>query len=233
MNKSTTVQQKAQTIMQRARAFAPAGLAAAMALSLSACAGDPAAMQSANTLPAIPAPVPVTLDAGSTALLILDINDVVCRPNPACTATLPAISALLNKARAAKVPVLYSSTANADGAIPTLAEVAPRSGEPVVVARANKFVGTDLEEQLKKRKIATVVVVGSAANGAVMYTSFHANTRGFTSVIAEDGLSSPKAINTVLARYQLLNQPGFYNSDNTPLADKKATLSRSDLITFK
>ena len=101
------------------------------------------------------------------------------------------------------------------------------------MARANKFVGTDLEEQLKKRKIANIVVVGSAANGAVMYTAFHAVTRGFTAVIAEDGLSSPKAINTVLARYQVLNQPGFYNSDNTPLADKKATLSRGDLITFK
>jgi nicotinamidase-related amidase len=213
------------------KAIAPICLAAALSVTLAACNTTP--MQSANTLPAIPAPVAVTLDAKTTALLILDINAVVCRPNPDCTATLPAISALLNKARAAKAPVLYSSTSNADGPIATLEEVAPRNGEPVVVARANKFVGTDLEEMLKQRKITTVVVVGSAANGAVMYTAFHANTKGFTSVIAEDGLSSPKPINTVLARYQLLNQPGFYNSDNTPLADKKATLSRSDLITFK
>lgn len=212
----------------------PAALAAALALTFGLAACNTAPMQSANTLPDIPAPVAVTLNASNTALLILDINDVVCRPNPACTATLPAISSLLGKARAAKVPVLYSSTANPDGStIATLTEVAPRAGEPIVVARANKFTGTDLEEQLKKRKIANVVVVGSAANGAVMYTAFHAVTRGFTAVIAEDGLSSPKAINTVLARYQVLNQPGFYNSDNTPLADKKATLSRSDLITFK
>ncbi|HEY4318739.1 MAG TPA: isochorismatase family cysteine hydrolase [Herbaspirillum sp.] len=233
MNKTTAVQQQNQTIMQRVRRLAPAGLAATLALGLSACASNPGAMPSADTLPAIPAPAAVTLDAHSTALLILDINEVVCRPNPACMATVPAIAGLLDKARAAKVPVLYSSTANAAGAVPTLPEVAPRSGEPVVVARANKFVGTDLEEQLKQRKIATVVVVGSAANGAVMYSTFHANTRGFTAVVAEDGLSSPKPINTVLARYQLLNQPGFYNSDNTPLADKKATLSRSDLISFK
>lgn len=225
MKQAATVQQHKFT--------RPAALAAALALTFGLAACNTAPMQSANTLPAIPAPAAVTLNASDTALLVLDINEVVCRPNPDCMATVPAISALINKARAAKVPVLYSSTANADGTIPTLPEIAPRAGEPVVVARANKFVGTDLEEQLKKRKIANVVIVGSAANGAVMYTAFHAVTRGFTAVIAEDGLSSPKPINTVLARYQVLNQPGFYNSDNTPLADKKATLSRGDLITFK
>jgi nicotinamidase-related amidase len=220
-----------QCTLRRTLQLTPKLAPALLAFALAAC--NTAPMQSSNTLPVIPAPVAVTLDASTTALLILDINAVVCRPNPDCTATLPAIVALLNKARAAKAPVLYSTTGNADGPIATLEEIAPRSGDPIVMARADKFVGTDLEQQLKKRKISTVVVVGSAANGAVMYTAFHANTSGFTTVIAEDGLSSPKPINTVLARYQLLNQPGFYNSDNTPLADKKATLSRSDLITFK
>lgn len=216
---------------QTVNPMASAGLTIMLALALSACHTAP--MQSANTIPAIPAPVAVTLDAATTALLILDINAAVCKPNPDCMATLPAITALLGRARAANVPVMYSTTGNANAPVAMLDEVAPRAGEPIVLARANKFVGTALEELLTKRKIATVVVVGSAANGAVMYTAFHANTKGFTTVIAEDGLSSPKPINTVLARYQLLNQPGFYNSDNTALADKKATLSRSDLISFK
>jgi len=30
-----------------------------------------------------------------------------------------------------------------------------------------------------------------------------------------------------------LNQPGFTNADNKPLAEKLVTLSRGDLITFK
>jgi hypothetical protein len=30
-----------------------------------------------------------------------------------------------------------------------------------------------------------------------------------------------------------LHQPGFGNATNTPLADKRVTLSRTDLITFK
>jgi hypothetical protein len=199
--------------------------------TLAACSTT--GMQSSNTIPPIPAAAAVTLDAKTTALLILDINATVCRPNPDCTATLPAISALLNKARAANVPVIYSTTVTPSGPPPMLAEIAPRAGEPTVMARANKFVGTDLEDILKKDKISTVVIVGSSANGAVLYTAFHANTKGFTAVVAEDGLSSPLPISTVVARFQMLNQPGFPNPDNTPLANQKVTLSRSDLISFK
>ncbi|MDB5776507.1 MAG: hypothetical protein JWP38_2640 [Herbaspirillum sp.] len=201
--------------------------------NMAGSAAPVAAAPDPSMIPPIPAPVPVTLDAATTAYLVLDINAVVCQPNPACTATVPAISSLLRKARAAKVPVIYSSTVGAAGTSPMLAEIAPQGNEPTVVSRANKFTGTALEELLRQRNAKTLVIVGSAANGAVLYTAFHANTRGFTVVVAEDGLSSPVPINTVLARYQMLNQAGFYNSNNTPLADQRVTLSRSDLINFR
>lgn len=217
-------------------------VSALLLCALTACSAVPmttqspassANLSSAATIPNIPAPAPVAVDAKTSALLILDINTAVCQPNPACTATVPAIASLLNKARAAKVPVVYATTVNPAGPPATLAAVAPQPGEPVVVSRANKFTGTDLEDILKQRNAGTLVIVGSAANGAVMYTAFHANTRGFTVVVAEDGISSPVPVNTQLARYQLLNQPGFINKDNAPMADKKVTLSRSDLITFR
>jgi len=191
------------------------------------------APSAATAIPAIPAAVPVTLDARTTALLVLDINPVICQPNPDCLKTVPAITSLLNKARAAKVPVIYSTTVNPAGPPPMLTPVAPQAGEPVVVARANKFSDTNLEDLLKQRNVSTLVMVGSAANGAVMYSAFHANTKGYTVVVAEDGISSPVPVNTQIARYQLLNQPGFINAGNTPVADKKVTLSRSDLLTFK
>jgi nicotinamidase-related amidase len=192
-----------------------------------------AAPSGAIAIPDIPAAVPVTLDARTTALLILDINSAVCQPNPDCVKTVPAIASLLGKARTLKVPVIYSSTVNPAGPPPMLTAVAPQAGEPVVVARADKFTDTNLDDLLKQRNASTLIIVGSAANGAVMYSAFHANTRGYTVVVAEDGISSPAPVNTRLARYQLLNQPGFINSSNTALADKKVTLSRSDLITFK
>lgn len=210
-------------------------IAATLALvALTACSNVSAtAPVGAHSIPAIPAPATVSLTAASTALLVLDINSAVCQPNPDCLKTVPAIAALISKARAARVPVFYSTTVSPAGPPPTLADVAPQAGEPVVSTRANKFTGTNLEDLLKRAKAETLVIVGSAANGAVMYSAFHANTRGFTVVVAEDGISSPVPINTVLARYQLLNQPGFINAGNTPLADKKVTLSRGDLITFK
>ncbi len=184
-------------------------------------------------LPAIPAPAAVSLDAKTSALLILDISTAICQPNPACLATVPAIAALAKKARDAKVPVLYSSTPNPAGPPPALADVAPQPGEPTVAARADKFIDTNLEELLKQRNATTLVIVGTAANGAVLYTSFHANARGFTVVVAEDGISSFTPFNTFLARHQLLQQPGFTNAANKPLAEKMVTLSRGDLITFK
>ncbi|OGA95921.1 MAG: hypothetical protein A3G27_14610 [Betaproteobacteria bacterium RIFCSPLOWO2_12_FULL_66_14] len=140
---------------------------------------------------------------------------------------------MLNKARAASVPVIYSTTVSPKGPAPMLPSVAPRPGEPVVATRANKFLDTSLEELLKQRNARTLVIVGAAANGAVLYSSFHANAKGFTVVVAEDGISSGPAFDTFLARYQLLNQPGFSNPGNKPLEAQRVTLSRSDLISFQ
>lgn len=200
--------------------------------ALSACGSIPASTAGGvNVIPDIPAPASVALPARTSALLVLDINTAVCQ-HPACLGTVPAVAALISKARLANVPVLYSTTVSPSGPPPTLPAVAPLSGESVVSARANKFTGTDLEMLLKQKNAKTLVIVGSAANGAVMYTAFHANTRGFTVVVAEDGISSPAPVSTQVARYQLLNQPGFINASNEPLAQGKVTLSRGDLITF-
>src|SRR5438132_381436 len=84
------------------------------------------------TLPDIPAPVAVTIDAKSSALLILDINTGICQPNAACKATVSAIASLLKRARDAKVPVVYATSINPAGQPPILPEVAPQQDEPTV-----------------------------------------------------------------------------------------------------
>jgi nicotinamidase-related amidase len=216
----------------------PQWIAGTLAVALLAsCAtgptSPPAASAAGVSLPAIPAPVPVTLDRKTSALLVLDINNAVCPPRPACLASVPVVQSLLQKARAAKVPVLYSTTPAPGGTSPMLPAVAPQPGEPTVASRANKFIDTNLEELLKQRNARNLVIVGSAANGAVLYSSFHANARGFTVVVAEDGISSGPAFDTFLARHQLLNQPGFANPGNKPLEAQRVTLSRSDLIAFQ
>jgi nicotinamidase-related amidase len=183
----------------------------------------------AQALPTIPAPAPVTLDPATTAFLVLDLNSAVCAPRPSCQATLPAVAAFLDRARQANVFVVHSSTPGAT----TLPEVAPRPDEPTVVGRADKFFNTQLDDLLRNRGIRTAVIVGTVANGAVLYTSFGANLRGSTVVVAEDGISAPDDFVVLLTRHQLLNQPGFSNPENEPLREGAVTLSRTDLISFQ
>lgn len=183
------------------------------------------------SIPTIPAPVAVTLDPKTTAFLILDITSVICTPRKSCVASLPAISSLLKKARDAGVMVVYSDTPTAGSTI--LPQVAPQPNDPKVTGRADKFFETNLDDILKSKGIKTTVMVGSASNGAVLYTAFGANLRGYTVVAAEDGMSTDDPFAQLLTRYQLLNQPGFNNPENKPLQATRVTLSRTDLITFK
>jgi nicotinamidase-related amidase len=178
--------------------------------------------------PVLPDVTPIAVDPTTTAFLVLDINSAVCPSRPACVASVPSISRMLSRARAAGMFVGFSSTAGAE----VLPDVAPRDSEPVVTARADKFFNTTLDQILKDHGIQTVVLVGAAANGAVLYTSFGANERGYTVAVATDGISSGPDFDTYLAEYQILNQPGFSNPTNDPLHANAATLTRSDLISF-
>src|SRR5581483_12517363 len=67
-----------------------------------------------------PALKPVTVEAKTTALLMLDFMQRNCGKRPRCLATLPAMKKLLAAARAAKVPVVYAIIANS-----TIADVLP------------------------------------------------------------------------------------------------------------
>jgi len=184
-----------------------------------------------SPIPAVPTAVAVEVPVKGAALLVLDITNVICTPRASCVASVPKIAALIKKARDAKVPLIYSQTTTAGSAI--LPEVAPQTGEPSVATRADKFFSTNLDQLMKDRAVTTAVLVGSAANGAVLYTAFGANLRGYTVVVAEDGISGDPEFSVTLTRWQLLNQPGFANADNTPLKPMAVTLSSSEKITVK
>ena len=184
-----------------------------------------------SAIPTIPAPVAVEVPVKGAALLVLDITSAICPPRPSCLASVPKIANLVKKARDAKVPVIYSLTATAGSTVQP--EVAPQAGDASVTGRADKFFGTTLEQILKDKAVENAVVVGSAANGAVLYTVFGLNLRGITVVVAQDGISAEPDFPITLTRWQLLNQPGFTNADNKPLAKGFVTLSTTDQITFK
>jgi nicotinamidase-related amidase len=194
-------------------------------------ATPPPAPAPTSPVPQIPAPVAVEILVKGAALLVLDITNTICDPRPSCVASIPKIANLVKKVRDAKVPVIYSLTATAGTAV--RAEIAPQSGDPTVTGRADKFYATNLEQILKDRGVENAVIVGSAANGAVLYTTFGANVRSLTVVVAQDGISAEPEFPITLTRWQLLNEPGFANPDNKPLAKGQVTLSTTDLITFK
>jgi nicotinamidase-related amidase len=190
--------------------------------------GAPAAHVHAAKLPR---PVAVTVNPSTTAVLVLDLTSVVCTPNPTCVATLPAVAALLANARAAGATVVYSQTTTPGSQI--LPAVAPQNGDPVVFAHADKFFNTNLDQILSSRGITTLVIVGTAVNGAVLYTTFEANLRGYTAVVAKDGVSATSRYIERYSLFQLLNEPGFPNPTNTPLKTGAVTLTKSNLVTFQ
>ena len=208
-----------------------AATTAAPTTAASASASPTTASPNPNLAPAIPAPVAVTVDAKTTALVVLDIINPTCSTRPQCAASIPAIQALIKKARDASVPVIYTTTAAANPIVP---DVAPIAGDVTVVPTvADKFANPDFDAALKAKKATTLVMVGTRSNGAVLYTAFEANVHGYTVVVAVDGISGSVPFENTLTQWQLLNQPGFTNADNKPLAEKLVTLSRGDLITFK
>jgi len=178
-------------------------------------------------VPDIPAPVAVSLDPATTALLVFDMSDALCATVPDCRRTVALVRSLVDRARSAGVPVIFS-LGRAPQAV--LGELGPRPDEPVVRSGADKFFRTDLERHLRGRAVA--LMAGTSSNGSIVYTALGCCARGITVVVAEDAISSKRPMAQWVARWQLLNQPGYPNETNAPLLPSAVTLSRTDLVTF-
>ena len=196
-------------------------------LGLLTVAVAPAAAQQ---IPPAPAPVAVSLDPATTALLVLDVTTQTCSPQPNCLEFVPRVASLLANARAAGVYVLYSTPATQP---PILPDVAPAQGDPVIVGLGqDRFFDTPLDELLRARGIQRLILVGWRENGSVLYTAVGANLRTYTVVVADDGTSAAQDYDIAIGRYQLLTQLNS-NPNNEPLHKGAVTLSRTDLISFE
>jgi nicotinamidase-related amidase len=149
---------------------------------------------------------------------------------------VPHVAALLALARSAGVYVLHS--ANHPGSVaplvqpPFAATVAPAAGEPIVIGGGqDRFFATLLDELLRKRAIANLVLAGWRVNGSLLYTAVGANLRSYTVIVADDATSAPHDYDIAVGHYQLLTQLNA-NPDNEPLRKGAVTLSRTDLISF-
>jgi nicotinamidase-related amidase len=173
-------------------------------------------------LPPAPQLKAVTVDPKTTALLMLDFMNQNCGKRPACVASIPAVKKLLTAARAAKASVIYSIIANSTTA-DVIKDVAPMADEPHVQAGPDKFLNTDLAKILKDKGIQTVIVTGTASNGAVLFTAAGAAMRGLKVIVPVDGMSAADPYADLSTAYTFAT---------APLVSAKSTLTKIDMIKF-
>lgn len=142
-------------------------------------------------IPPAPELKPVTLEAKTTALLILDMQKEPCAQRPLCVASIPNVKALMQRARAAGATVFYSLPG---GKVSDIVDpgLAPHEGEWLPAKGADKFLGSDLalDKRLKDAGIKTVIVCGTSAQGVGIGTGSAAVQRGYKVIYPVDCVSS-------------------------------------------
>jgi nicotinamidase-related amidase len=166
----------------------------------------------------------ININPATTALLLLDFNSQTCnmKNRPRCIESIPAVRKLLGDARSKGVSVVYSLSPGAE-VKDIAAELAPITGEPVVTSGPDKFLNTDLEKILKEKKIETVIVTGTAAHGAVLYTASGSALRGMNVIIPVDGLSAESLFPELYT---------VWNLANAPRVSAKTVITKTGLIKY-
>ena len=210
--------------------LAVAALAAALVYVAPATAQTIVDEWSSVKIPPPPELKPVTLDPKTTAILVMDFVKQTCNNErrPRCVASIPKIEKLIAAARAQGV-MLISTTVPPVPIADTLPAVAPKGNDPVVVAFVDKFIlgdkDTGLEKMLRDKGITTLVAVGTAAHGAVLYTASAAASRGFNVIVPVDGMSGDGQV-----LYD--EQAVAFILTHAPVISSKITLTRIDMIKF-
>lgn len=162
----------------------------------------------------------LSLDPASTALVVIDLQKgIVARPTePHTSAAVVANAALVADAlrarggfvvlvRVSYAPDLRDALRPASdepgwsraGALPAdfaelVPEMEPRPGDHVVTKRQwGAFYGTDLDLQLRRRGITTLVLCGISTCFGVESTARDAYERGYQQVFAEDAMAAMSA----------------------------------------
>jgi nicotinamidase-related amidase len=132
-------------------------------------------------------------DRPNSALLIIDVQNGVVAGSHNRDAMLVNINALIDKARAEDVPVLWVQHSD-DGGLKRdsenweyVPELVRRDSEPVVHKRyGDSFEDTDLEERLAERGVGHLVVTGAQTDACIRSTIHGAFTRGYDVTLVGD-----------------------------------------------
>jgi nicotinamidase-related amidase len=154
----------------------------------------------------------VCIEPARTALVVIDMqNDYVKQGGsllvPDAEATIPAIEALLDVARASRIRVVYCQDTHREGdpewtiwpehcregswGWKIVAELAPAAEDTILPKfRYDAFYGTPLDHLLRLWGVDTLVICGTLANICVHYTAASAALRWYAVVIPRDAISA-------------------------------------------
>jgi nicotinamidase-related amidase len=161
------------------------------------------------TIPPPPKLENVSVEPESTALLVLDFQNLNCNQErrPRCVNSLPKVQDLLYRAREKQMLIVYAlirSSSVAD----IRDEVKPLGNEPIVKAGVDKFYKTDLENILSTNAISKVIITGTSAHGAVLHTATGAAQRELKVIVPVDGISASEPYAEQYTVWHLVNAPG-------------------------
>ena len=174
--------------------------------------------------PAAPPLTTVNVVPEKTALLLIAFDRNVCNPQERtrCLPAVPKVRKLLDEARAKHMMVLHAHN-NVTQDSDIVAELAPAPGEVVFRTAPDKFLGSDLEKMLRDRGIATIILTGTAGNGAVLFTLIGGVSRGFDFLVPIDAIPADSPYHEQFAVFEMADVMFLH---------AHTTLTRSDMIVF-
>lgn len=154
----------------------------------------------------------VVLDPRTTALVVVDMQNDFVDPRgklfvPSAPGTIRPIKSLIEKARASRVPVVYTqdwhskddpefkiwgehAVAGTWGA-EIVDEIKPMEDDVVIKKlRYDAFYGTSLDHILRTMGVDTLVITGTVANICVLHTAGSAALRWYNVVLPIDAISA-------------------------------------------
>jgi len=145
------------------------------------------------------------MDNKQTALVVIDVQRGILddpsqtrekEVNQAFDETVLRIRSLIDRARQARIPVIYVQHDGVPGhrlepntpGWPIRAEIAPRPEEPVIHKRAcDAFFETCLQEELAQQKVKRLVIAGCMTQYCIDTTVRRAVSLGYDVLLASDG----------------------------------------------
>jgi len=128
----------------------------------------------------------------NTALLVIDVQNGVVTGTPRRDQVVANINALVDRARAAAVPVVWVQHSD-DGLVrgsdewQYVPELSPEESEPLVhKSYGDSFEDTDLESILAQRGVGRLVVAGAQTDMCIRSTLHGALARGYDATLVSD-----------------------------------------------